>query len=255
LPELGVSWDVIVVDGESIESDAQRADVLRRIREYPHCFATTLYVCNRLPSRLEAEQALAGADDVVCQGWELGDRVRRRVQSVALAPWRRAAALRLEAERLGDQRLRVVRPAPDAGRAPTVGGGPEQSTGTIRRLDRALPFVLLDHASRLGDAARELVVDAFYEGRRVGVAAVHESAEQLCLRLVDELAQGRPALRPEDVEDIEATFRAEPGSPIVAARFGGAEAGITAVREELRFLANAALAAIDRRDARPASEP
>lgn len=255
LPECGPSWDVIVVDGESIPSDAARAEVLHRTTLPAHRFATTLYVCNRLPTDTEREQALAWADDVVEQGREAGDCIRRRVQAVALAPWRRACLRRLEAERRGAGHLRLVHPAREEVSEPEHVVA-EPTTRRMRRLDRAQPLILADRAARLGDVAHKLVVAAFHEGRRVGVAAVQESAERICAALVDELEAGRRSLRPEDIDEMEARYGAEQeGSPVVAARFAGADGAIEAIRAELRRLALDELDAIERHDARPAFEP
>lgn len=79
-------WDVIVIDGESVASEPERIRVLRLARTPSR--ASVLYVCSRLPHARELEHA-ALADDYVYSGWAQADRVRRRVQVVALAPWRR----------------------------------------------------------------------------------------------------------------------------------------------------------------------
>lgn len=104
--------DVIVIDGESVADDLVREELLRRACDP---FLTSLYVCKRMPSEEEVQLALTWPSDFIEQGWEFKDRLRRRVQSLALAPWRRATAARLLAERLGDRRLRVLPRA--AGRA------------------------------------------------------------------------------------------------------------------------------------------
>ena len=83
---LAEPWDVIVVDGESVADEPERLRVLRLARRQPR--ASVLYVCSRLPHAHELEHA-ALADDYVLSGWAQADRVRRRVQLVALAPWRR----------------------------------------------------------------------------------------------------------------------------------------------------------------------
>ncbi|HJL20077.1 MAG TPA: hypothetical protein RMH99_30710 [Sandaracinaceae bacterium LLY-WYZ-13_1] len=104
--ELAV-WDVVVVDGASFLDDSARLRVLRDLGRRPR-LTSVLYVCSRLP--LETELAYAGfwCDDLIYPGWAHPERVRRRVQVVALAPWRRAAAARRRAEQLGDERLRVL---------------------------------------------------------------------------------------------------------------------------------------------------
>ncbi|MCA9607914.1 MAG: hypothetical protein KC619_20030 [Myxococcales bacterium] len=84
-------WDVIVIDGESVAAEPERLRVLRLARRQPR--ATVLYVCSRLPHARELEHA-ALADDYVYSGWAESDRVRRRVQVVALAPWRRGVEAR-----------------------------------------------------------------------------------------------------------------------------------------------------------------
>lgn len=253
LCEPRAGWDVIVIDGESMLDDGQRAEVLRHAALPAHRFATTLYLCNRLPSELEVEQALASADDLVWQGRDTGDRVRRRVQTAALAPWRRACLLRLEAERRGERCLRLVHPAPAHVEPESRHDDPTRQR--VRRIDRAQPLILLDRAARLGEVAHKLVVAAFHEGRRVGVAAVHESGERICAAVVEELEVGRRSLRPEDIDEMEARYGDEDGSPVVAARFAGAEGGIEAIRAELRRLALDELAAIERHDARLAFKP
>lgn len=251
LPAESSRWDVIVIDGESTADDALRLRVLQRTARGPHRLCTTLYVCNRLASDTELEHAGTWADDVVLSGWQLGERVRRRVQAIALAPWRRATALRLEAQRRGDERLRIVQPAADeSSQAPPV-----EREGRRRRLDRAQPFVLLDRAARIGGATHELVSAAFHEGRRVGVASVQESAARICASLVDELSVGRRSLSEADIAVMEADYARRDVSPVVAARFDGAEAVLVAIRAELANLARAELAAIELRDARPAYEP
>jgi hypothetical protein len=101
-------WDVILVDGESIDSDARREELLRVLRFHRDRLATLLYVCTRQPSDAEAQNALIWTDDQIGQGWEFGRRLQRRVQCVALAPWRRSVALRAEAELRGAGRLRLV---------------------------------------------------------------------------------------------------------------------------------------------------
>src|SRR5690606_4078997 len=62
----------------------------------------------RIPTDGEVQQAFAWANGTIEQGHDFGDRLRRHVQNIALAPWRRSMALRAEAERLGDRRLHVV---------------------------------------------------------------------------------------------------------------------------------------------------
>ncbi len=98
------SWDVIVIDGESIPADDERANLLRRTSRHPHTFATVLFLFSRSPSDVEVRQAMAWADDVIRRGEELEDRLHRRVQAIALAPWRRASGLRLEDARRDDDK-------------------------------------------------------------------------------------------------------------------------------------------------------
>ena len=101
------SWDVIVVDGESVADEPERLRVLRLARRQPK--ASVLYVCSRLPHARELEHA-ALADDSVYSGWAEADRVRRRVQVVALAPWRRVVETRArEGRPLGSREAARVR--------------------------------------------------------------------------------------------------------------------------------------------------
>ncbi|MCC6876640.1 MAG: hypothetical protein IT378_20220 [Sandaracinaceae bacterium] len=76
--------------------------------------ATLLYVCRRAPSRVELEHASLWCDDLIGDEGPFGPRLRRRVQALALAPWRRALVARVEAERRGQARLRLVRGAAPA---------------------------------------------------------------------------------------------------------------------------------------------
>lgn len=246
----GGPHDLILIDGESVPDDADRESLLRRSKQYR--FASLLYLCNPLPSDREIEQALAWADDVIQQDWQVGDRVRRRVQTIALAPWRRTVALRMEATRKGDRRLRVVRSNPTAMPANDTS---KRDPGHAARLDPALSFVLLERAHAIGGRTPELVAEVFHEGRRVGVGALTLSIERLCDELLRELEQSYGALTPELMEDIEALFRVASGSPVVAARFGGAGDAIATLREELRRLTREELAAIERHETRRAQDP
>ncbi len=240
-----VGWDVIVVDGESFPDDRARLRLLRRVGERPRA-AAVLYVCSRLPTETEIAHAGLLADDFVYPGWAHLERVRRRVQLVALTPWRRAMALRRRAEQLGDRRLAVLPARTEA--------SPALEVRDLRRRwsDRVRPTVLLEHAHPGGTTPRT-IVEAFQEGRRTGVAAVRDAAERLCDRLLVELAQARAGLSDDTIEDIESAF-VEDRSPVVAARFGGASAMVEVVRAELRGLACDQLDAIERR-AQPAGEP
>lgn len=102
------AWDLIVLDGESVGDDALRDQLFAELRAHRGGLVTLLFVCTPRPSSAELRQALGWADDHLTQGWEFGLHLRRRVQSVALAPWRRSLALRVEAELRGDRRLRLV---------------------------------------------------------------------------------------------------------------------------------------------------
>lgn len=245
------TWSVVVIDGASIAADDEREQLLQRMSGQP--FGALLYIVNRLPGDAEVQQAFAWADDAIEQGWGFEDRLRRRVQSVALAPWRRSMAARAEAERLGDRRVRVVRfsdPSAGEGRSGASSGSP-----AARRLERALPFVLAEKAWKLGGAAPALVGAAFHEGRRVGVASARENAETLCDQLLRELDRSLESAPPELVRELEAPFRAASGSPILAARFGGAAWAVTVIRDELRRLTRTELAAIERHEVRSGHEP
>jgi hypothetical protein len=243
-PRLDPAWSVIVVDGDSIATDAERESVLRRMREQQ--FASVLYVAQQAASDpgVERDQAFAWASDTILQGWELGDRLRRRVQEIALAPWRRSMALRSEAERLGDRRLRVVR----FGVASDEDGS-ERHTGDWRA-HRAMPFVIAERASRQGPAVAALVADAFHEGRRVGVISARESVDDLCERLLHQLERSLESMPADLAEELERGLETAPGSPLVAARFGGATYVLGVLRDEVRRLARAELAAIERHEAR-----
>lgn len=254
-PRPDPAWGVIVVDGDSIATDAEREETLRRMTG--QLFATMLYIAQHDASDpgIERDQAFVWASDLIWQGWEFGDRLRRRVQEIALAPWLRSMALRAEAERLGDRRLRVVRPVR------TWEERDEQPTGRVRRLDRAVPFVIAEKAAKLGGAAHRLVASAFHEGRRVGVVSVRESADAFCALLLDELRRAYDDMTPEMMRELEASFYAETshrvggGSPLIAARFGGASYAAGLIRTELQRLVREEIAAIDRHDARPVCEP
>jgi hypothetical protein len=127
---LSCKWPVVVVDGESIAGEDELEELLIMLRRSTEYVANVLYIANRLPSNGEAELAFAWADDVIERGRRFGDRLRRRVQTLALAPWRCSMALRLEAERMGDRRLRVLRPL--VGRAAEdeqCAGGPPGEEG------------------------------------------------------------------------------------------------------------------------------
>lgn len=219
-------WNVIVIDGESIPTDDAREKLLRAMSE--HTFATVLYVANRLPSDVETAQAFGWASDIICQGWQFAERLRRRVQSVALAPWRASTALRMEAERLGDRRLRVVRH--------TLSAPPQPAPK--RRPDRALPFVIAERAWSLGGETPILVAEAFHEGRRAGVTSVKDSIDRICDELLHELRQTKASLTDER-----------------AARYEGAGDGVLALRYQIWRIAREELEAIDRHEARPVYEP
>lgn len=112
-PRREPTWNVIVIDGDSIPTETERESLLRRMTF--QSWATTLYVAQHAALDPDAERdlAFAWASDTIWQGWQLGDRLRRRVQEIALAPWLRSMACREEAERLGNRRLRLIRPAWD----------------------------------------------------------------------------------------------------------------------------------------------
>lgn len=253
VPVVLLAWDVVVIDGESFMTSTARERLLRRIAEEPQG-ASILYVCGRLPLEDELAQARAWADDFIYPGWAQPERVRRRVEVVALAPWRRAAALRREAEERGDARLAVLPSSSSTAAAPHRA---PLRAGSQSRLDRSRPFVLLERALRCDSGSgtsAEAVAEAFHEGRRVGVASVRESAERICAGVLEELEEGRATLPPEAARDIEETFGQEP-SPLVAARFGGARAAVEALRSELLRLLGTELDAIGRHDVRPMGEP
>lgn len=222
-------WNVIVVDGDSIPSDDTRDETLRMMSQ--ESLAAVLYIANRLPSKIELAQAFAWASDTIEYGWDFGDRLRRRVQSIALAPWRASTALRMEAERLGDRRLRVVSPV--AFERETI-LDLEAPRPRVRRADPSLPFALAQEACSLGGRAPQLVARSFHEGRRVGVASVKEDIDLICESFMDDLYAAVAAL-PERV-----------GERLVAA----AEA-VSSVRHRLGQVARDELAAIERHESRP----
>ncbi|HMO96929.1 MAG TPA: hypothetical protein PKD27_12490 [Tepidiformaceae bacterium] len=221
-PPSGGYWNVIVVDGESIPTDDARVELLRETAE--HRFAAVLYVASRIPSDTESAQAFAWASDVILQGWRFADRLRRRVASVALAPWRAATALRLEAVRLGDRRLRIVRTSAAVRAEPAT---------AKRRLDRAVPFVLAERAWAVGGETPALVSEAFHEGRRIGVTALKESSDRTCEELLSEFQRIRPTLSPPEAQ-----------------RYDGAADGVVALRYQLSRIAQEELEAIERHEAR-----
>ena len=156
-------------------------------------------------------------------------------------------ALRLEAERLGDWRLRVLpRPAERDPEPPSAWTEPE--TGPrLRRVDLGPSQALATAASTMGPGAAALVAEAFDEGRRVGVRRSREQAEDVCERFLDALDEKVDALTPELVAEMEASVRAVTDSPIVAARFGGASFAAVALRDEFRRIVREELRALERR--------
>lgn len=114
-------WPLVVVDGESFTDEDALEDLLPMLRTHCDLVASILYISRRLPSERDAELAFTWADDAIEPGWRFEDRLRRRVQLAALAPWRRSMGLRLEAERLGDRRLHVLRPLVAARRESCAG--------------------------------------------------------------------------------------------------------------------------------------
>ena len=86
-------WDVIVVDGESFPDERGRLALLRRLDERPRVSAV-VYVCSRLPLDREIEHASRYCDDWILPGWAHPERVRRRIQVIALAPWLDTSSVR-----------------------------------------------------------------------------------------------------------------------------------------------------------------
>lgn len=267
-------WDVVVVDGPSLRGGAELDGVLAWMSLPPHDFSTVVYVCSGSTSEHEVLAQRHRVDDVVRDDAELVERLRRRVQLVALAPWRRSCALRAHAERLGDRRLRVLGPPSD------FGEGPMARARRIRRFDHEAPFRLLERASQMGLEVAELVAHAFHEGRRDGIAALHARADLLCADLIAEVAQAvvsftdlpedalldrrlrRSPSRRQDVRrsdppsmpQTEPTFPFATASAILAARFDGSRDALEVFREELGQLASQELARIDRHEACRAPE-
>lgn len=100
--------EVIVIDGESLRDDLERELVMRTARARAEGDPTILYIYVRIPGDHEVEIALRFADDVIFQGWDFPVRLQRRVQTVTLAPWRRAMATRIRAMKMGNRRLKVL---------------------------------------------------------------------------------------------------------------------------------------------------
>ena len=153
VPDSGPSWEVVVIDGASVPDGVSRRRLLARVSHPPHLFATVLFVCSPVPSEQELEHALAWADDLIYDGWEQGERVRRRVQIVVLAPGRRLYGAR---ERSG------------------------------------LPRGLHDRATAFASRALELVGDTFEEGRRAGWASAIEKVDAICERFLEQVEKSRP---------------------------------------------------------------
>ncbi len=215
--------DVVLIDGESFIEDRSRLGFLRRVGARPRR-ATILYVCSRVPLESELDYAGAWADDFVYPGWAHAERVRRRVQVVALAPWRRASALRERAERLGERRLRLV-----------LGTG-----------EGARPAADRDAGS--GGLAQR----AFEAGHRSGATAVARAVDRRCEQLLAELRAARGALSPDLVREIDAAIResAAAASPVVAARARGAHDAIAALRGHLSGILRDELGELDPRPTR-----
>ncbi len=214
-------WDVIVVDGESLCDDDDREALLRAVRVRPEHFATLLYVCTRLPSEDEIEAAFLWADDQLSAGWRFGQRLQRRVTSLALAPWRSTLALRQWAERLGDRRLRLVGGAAKERARPAPGQSAE----------RALPEGIGERTSALGERVPSLVSEAFVQGRRAGVLEAGAHVEAFCARWLDEIEQTARGLPAEVVRALEGR---EPGAAVADAQVSGARWAICAVRAEMK---------------------
>lgn len=232
--------DVILIDGESVAEDRERERLLRTAYMHADRLSTVLYLSTRLPSHEEAEFSLVWADDIIFPGWQFGDRLRRRIQAIALAPWRRSVALRLEAERRGDRCLRVIRPRSDGGEPV-----PERSPGPSPSPERWLPNSLVDRGRGLGDRLSSVAADAFDEGWRAAAGAV----ERISQRIIDEHAAKMESLTPVQVAEIEALYRAAPAprplSPVIVARYLSA---LTAL-EELQLALPSSPSACERRSA------
>lgn len=110
-----VGCDVIVIDGGSFVDADERGRVLRRVGQSRLDGVSTIYVSSRLPCEREIEEAWFWVDDLIEPGWRFGERLRRRVQTLALAPWRHSRRVRLRAERAGALRLCVF-PRPRSSR-------------------------------------------------------------------------------------------------------------------------------------------
>jgi hypothetical protein len=224
-------WDVIVVDGGSFRSDDERERTLARARRPPHDLTAVLYLCGSSAGAREVERALVWADDALAGGSASGEPLQRWVRAVALAPWRRSNALRRRAELWGDRRLRVVGAPPphdDSAVRPRPTNGHAAGRPAISKAAAA-------------SAARELLSEAFDEGRRFGVETVRRRAESLCTDLIAELERALVALR------SPARASAPPSEPLstASARFAGARDAVAVLRDELRRLTSEELTAID----------
>ncbi|HJL15505.1 MAG TPA: hypothetical protein RMH99_07620 [Sandaracinaceae bacterium LLY-WYZ-13_1] len=162
------TWDVVIVDGVSTASDEEREALLRAARL--NHYAAILYVASRLPTEEETQQAFAWADDTVAAGWCFEERLRRRVQSIALAPWRRVETVRAARAQLGGRRLRLVRAEPEDAGLPAV-VGPQAET------------------VEAGEGALDLVVAALREARGVGVASMRRRVGWVCAGVLEELEE------------------------------------------------------------------
>lgn len=222
----GGPWNVIVVDGDSIPTVDAREEVLATMSREP--FAVVLYIASRLPSDIEVDRALAWATDLILQDADLGDRLRRRVQAVALAPWRASSALRWEAQRLGDRRLRVVSPAAGGREAHgTEASEAERSTrlsvarsGQAGTLAPVLPPALARQAWAIGGPASDLVRRAFDAGRSAGVASALKTIDSFCALSID---------------DLRAAARLTPKG--FAERFAAGAAAVSSIRDRLEQIA------------------
>jgi len=218
------AWDVVVLDGESLFDDEQRLELMRRLHEQLRGGASILFVCSRLPREQELTDAKAWADDFIYSGWAEAERVQKRVQLVALAPWRRSVALRRHAEEAGDTRLRVL----------PGGASPAKSAAQAGRQDLA--------PARMTTTQARLAADAFHEGRRIALVDIQRRVDRACKGLLEEVLGGLDCV--EAAQSIKATYK-DAASPVVAARFGGASAAVEAVWGTLRQLVREELVQVE----------
>lgn len=87
--------------------------------------------------------------------------------------------------------------------------------------------------------------EGFHEGRRLEALSLRQRIEQMVDALLTEIAQGRAALSPEVLAEIETSFHGVE-SPVAAARISGARKAVVVLKAELEGLFEAELETIER---------